>query len=503
MQNDINPVSHRILFLNTLAFTICFAVWTFNGVMVTYLVNNNVFQWGPVEVGWLLGIPILTGSVLRLPLGILTDRYGGKWVFVAILIACAIPMIFIPYASSFTTFALLSFIFGLAGASFAVGIGFTSVWYPKHWQGRALGIFGAGNAGAALTTLFAPTLLNSFTNNGENIENWVYLPLLYAAVLIVMAVIFMIFSVNKKPDTPPRTLKMVMKPLGNVRVWRFGYYYFLVFGCFVAFSQWLVPYFMNVYGTSLVVAGLFASLFSLPSGVIRALGGWMSDKMGARRVMFGVFKWSIFLSVLLMIPKMDIFTPGKGIISKEDGTIKEIRESSIVLNGNEYDYKPKENIDEQVQNPEGLAKFLPYKYDWQEPVVQEGDQVKKKELLAKGTTLISFQANMWIYIIFMFGIGITWGIGKAGVYRFIPDYFPNEVGIVGGMVGVMGGLGGFVCPILFGYLLDWTGLWTSSWMLVLLISTTCFFWLQKVVQRIIKSQAPDIAEQMEEKNGNN
>jgi hypothetical protein len=172
MEEKINPIAHRILFLNTLAFTICFAVWTFNGVMVTYLVDNNVFQWGAVEIGWLLGIPILTGSVLRLPMGILTDRYGGKRVFVGLLLCCAIPMYLMAFATSFAQFALLSFGFGMAGAAFAVGIAFTSVWYQKHCQGRALGIFGAGNAGAALTTLFAPTLLNQLTRNGENLENW-------------------------------------------------------------------------------------------------------------------------------------------------------------------------------------------------------------------------------------------------------------------------------------------------------------------------------------------
>lgn len=497
MQTNLSPIAHRMLFLNTLAFTICFAVWTFNGVMVTYLVDNNVFQWGAVEIGWLLGIPILTGSVLRLPLGVLTDRYGGKWVFVVLLLCCAIPMYLVAYATSFVQFALLSFGFGMAGGAFAVGIAFTSVWYPKHWQGRALGIFGAGNAGAALTTLFAPTLLNWLTNHGQSIENWRILPQIYAAILLLIALIFLVFTVNKKPDTPPRTLKKVLSPLSNIRVWRFGYYYFLVFGCFVAFAQWLVPYFTNVYGASLVVAGLFASLFSLPSGLIRVLGGWMSDKMGARRVMFWVFKWSIVLSALLMIPKMDIFTPGKGVISNQEGTVTSIEDEVITVNNIPYAFKPRKNVEAQIDSPSGIAKYLPYKYTWQEPVVNEGDRVRRKELLAQGTTMISFQAHMWVYAILVLAIGIVWGIGKAGVYRFIPDYFPNEVGVVGGMVGVIGGLGGFVCPIFFGYLLDWTGLWTSSWMLMLIISITCYYWLQKVVQSIIKSHSPEIAERIE------
>lgn len=500
MQNHISPNSLRMLILNTLAFTICFAVWTFNGVMVTYLSDNHIFDWGPIETGWLLGIPILTGSIFRLPAGILTDRYGGKWVFALLLLVCALPMFLLSFANSFVIFVLLSFGFGLAGTGFAVGIAYTSVWYPKNWQGRALGIFGAGNAGAAITTLLAPTLLNQLTSQGAHPEKWRYLPIIYAAMLIVMSITFMLFAVNKKADSPPRTIKKMMQPLKNIRVWRFGFYYFLVFGCFVAFSQWLVPYFVNVYGASLVIAGLFASLFSLPSGVIRALGGWMSDKLGARKVMIWVFKSSIILSALLMIPRMDIITPGKGQLSTKEGIVKNVSESAIEIDGKTFDITPKSVAEEKMEKVSGLASYFPYKYNWQDPVVSEGEVVKRKQLIAKGTTVISFQANIYVFASLMLLIGIVWGIGKAGVYRFIPDYFPNEVGVVGGMVGVIGGLGGFFCPILFGYLLNWTGLWTSSWMLMLAISILCLYWMQSAIRGVIKKKSPELAKQIEYRN---
>lgn len=499
MQEKINPLSYRMLFLNTLAFTICFAVWTFNGVMVTYLTDNGIFDWGPVEIGWLLGIPILTGAVFRLPFGILTDKYGGKWIFSLLLVFCAIPMYLISFADSFVDYAILSFFFGLAGAGFAVGIGYTSVWFPKSWQGRALGIFGAGNAGAALTTLLAPTLLNHFTSYGVQLEKWRLLPQCYAAVLVLMAVAFMIFAINKKTEMPTRTMSQILKPLQSIRVWRFGFYYFLVFGCFVAFAQWLVPYFVNVYGASLVIAGLFASLFSFPSGVIRVLGGYMSDKMGARRVMLGTFRWSIILAALLMVPRMDIITPGKGIMATLGGQVESVNDQEIVVGGKIYPLASKDKAEAEMQDPHTLASFLPHKYNWQEPVVEQGKTVVKKELLAKGLTQISFEANMWVYAVLVLLIGIVWGIGKAGVYRFIPDYFPNEVGTVGGMVGVIGGLGGFVCPILFGYLLDWTGLWTSSWILMFVLSVLCLFWMLRVTRKIIKTESPAIAQQIERK----
>lgn len=497
MQEHINSLSYRMLFLNTLAFTICFAVWTFNGVMVTYLTDNGIFEWGPVEIGWLLGIPILTGAIFRLPLGILTDKYGGKWIFASLLMFCAVPMYLITYVDSFMSYAVLSFFFGFAGAGFAVGIGYTSVWFPKSWQGRALGIFGAGNAGAALTTLLAPTLLNNFTENGLTPENWRLLPQYYAGVLIVMALIFIFFSVNKKTGAPKRTMGQILKPLQSIRVWRFGFYYFLVFGCFVAFAQWLVPYFVNVYGASLVVAGLFASLFSFPSGVIRVLGGWMSDKLGARRVMLGTFRWSIILAALLMVPKMDIITPGKGIMATQAGEVNSVTDLEIQVGNKSYSLASKNDATEKMNDPSSIASFLPHKYSWQEPVVATGQEVSKKELLAKGVTQISFEANMWVYAVLVLLIGIVWGIGKAGVYRFIPDYFPNEVGTVGGMVGVIGGLGGFVCPILFGYLLDWTGLWTSSWILIFILSVVCLFWMLRVTRNIIKTESPEIAHKID------
>ncbi|GAB4448157.1 MAG: hypothetical protein OHK0036_03270 [Bacteroidia bacterium] len=488
--------SHRILTMNTLAFTVCFAVWTLNGVLATFLSDKGVFPLGPVELGWLLGIPILTGSIFRLPIGVITDRIGGKWVFVGILLFCAVSVFLLSFINSISQYIILSFCFGMAGTGFAVGIAYTSVWYPKEWQGRALGIFGMGNAGAALTTLFAPTLLNKFTDNGTNLDGWRMLPKIYALILLVMAILFILLTENKKPNTPPRTISKMLEPLKSVRVWRFGLYYFLVFGCFVAFSQWLVPYFVNVYETSLVVAGIFASIFSFPSGVIRALGGWMSDKWGARQVMIWVFQWSIVISALLIFPRMTIITPGKGIMAAKNGKVVEVTNNIIKVDSKEYLLKTKQETSENEK-----WNILPTKISWQEPVVQVGEEVKKKQLLARGVTQVKFEANMWIYGLLVTIIGIVWGIGKAAVYKYIPDYFPNDVGAVGGMVGVIGGLGGFICPILFGYLLDWTGLWTSCWMLMLVISIICYWWLRKVINAIVKEKAPQVAELMERNNG--
>jgi NNP family nitrate/nitrite transporter-like MFS transporter len=298
--------SYTVLTMNTLAFTVCFAVWMLNGVLITYLVDNVVFNWDKVQMGWLIGIPVLTGSLMRLPAGILTDKYGGRIVYTVLLLLAAPGMFYLSFANSFIDFVIASLWFGLAGTSFAIGIAYTSVWFKKGQQGTALGIFGAGNAGAALTSLGAPSLLGALTNNGANIEGWRQLPRIYGVALIVMAILFFVFTHTKKVEHgQEKTLVQRLAPLKKVRVWRFGLYYFLVFGGFVALAQWLVPYYVNVYTMSIVTAGLLASVFSLPSGVIRALGGVLSDKFGARSVMYWILGAIGLSSFLLFFPRMD------------------------------------------------------------------------------------------------------------------------------------------------------------------------------------------------------
>lgn len=494
MQSEATAQSHKMLFFNTLAFTVCFAAWMLNGVLVTFLASNQVFPWGPVEIGWLLGIPVLTGSLFRLPAGLLTDRFGGKPIYGALLLISAVPMFLLSQVDAFFGFALCSFGFGLTGVSFAIGIAFTSVWYPRARQGTALGIFGAGNAGAAITTLCAPTLLNYLTENGAHLDGWRTLPMIYAAALVAMGLLFLLFTENKRPASSGRTFMASLAPLRNVRVWRFGCYYFLVFGCFVAFSQWLVPYFVNVYALPLVTAGILAALFSLPSGVIRALGGWMSDHWGARKVMYWILGTSSVVSFMLIVPKMDIYSPGKGVMAQQGGTVTAVTDTTVQVDAHTYTIRMRETA---LEVTDDQLLIFPSKEIWQEAVVAVGDVVQKKQLLAKGVTRIFFQANVWIFAGLVMLLGSIWGIGKAAVYKHIPDYFPEEVGVVGGMVGVLGGLGGFVCPIIFGYLLEGTGLWTSCWMFMFLVSIGCLLWMHRVVQRMMRKKEPALLRAME------
>lgn len=493
MEAKSNATSHRMLFLNTLAFTVCFAAWMMNGVLVTFLVNNGVFKWSAVQVGWLLGAPVLVGAVLRLPVGVLTDKFGGRWMMAIILIASAIPMFLLSQAHSYTAFLICSFGFGIAGSSFAAGVAYTALWYPKEKQGTVLGIFGAGNMGASLTTLFAPTLLNHLTQGAAHPEGWRTLPQWYALMLVVMAGIFFLGTKNKK-TAEVKTMAQRLLPLKQTRVWRFGLYYYFVFGSIVALAQWLIPYYVNVYSLSIVSAGFMVTAFNFPAGIIRIFGGWLSDKFGARMVLLWVFGDCIILLLLLLVPRMEIEAPGQGIMAAKGGTVTLASDSLIVVGEMNYPVQSKHLSESHAQirfgihnDEEGFLLF-PNATSWQETMVQEGDTVTKGQLLAKGVTHIYFQANKWIFFTIVFLVAIMMGLGTAAVFKYISDYYPESIGTVGGIVGVIGGLGGFINPILFGYLLNVTGVWTTCWLFLVIIATVCLV-LQRLAVAAVKKES--------------
>lgn len=496
----------RILALNTFAFTVCFAVWMMNGVLITFLNEHGVHSWDPSEIGWMIGVPVLTGAIFRLPMGILTDKYGGRIVYGLLLLFCTVPTFMLSYCDTYTSFFFASLGFGFCGTSFAVGIAYTSVWFPKGLQGTALGIFGAGNAGAALTSLGAPRLLNYLTDNGKNIEGWRTMPRIYAGVLLVTGIAFLIFTKTRlAPGSAHKTLGERLQPLKQVRVWRFGLYYFFVFGGFVALAQWLIPYYVNAYSMTVAMAGMLAASNSLPSGVIRAAGGWLSDKYGARRVMYYVFGICLVCCALLVVPQMDIRAPGSGVMTLTGGTVTKSTPGEIIVKdkfGRIKKYKLKVKKGKLVTKRErekGLL-VLPRSQSWQEreSSIKVGTKVKKKQLVARGVTQVFFQANVWIFTFLSFLIGAVMGIGKAGVYKWIPQYFPDDVGVVGGIVGVLGGLGGFVCPVIFGYLLKWTGLWTTCWMFFFVLTAVCMIWMHSVVRKMMKKKAAHLVDLIEE-----
>ena len=250
---------------------------------------------------------------------------------------------------------------------------------------------------------------------------------------------------------------------------------------------------MNVYGATVVVAGLLSTIFTFPSGVVRAFGGWLSDRFGARSVMYWTLGGIATASFLLIVPRMDIESPGEGVMAARGGTVTAVSPSSITVDDMTYAITPLKK-EEIVRN--GLIVW-PKSSFGQEAVVKKNEKVEKGQLLARGTTHIYFQANIWIFTFLVFIVGILMGIGKAAVYKHIPEYYPNDVGTVAGIVGVVGGLGGFICPIVFGNLLDGTGIWTTTWMFFLALSIACITWMHLVIRKMTIEHAPHIAHRFE------
>ena len=495
-----------VLTANTIAFAVCFAVWVMYGVLITYLADMRLLTLTKSQIGWLIGVPILTGSLLRLPVGVLADRYGGRPVYVLLMLMSAGFAYLVSTANTFTGFLICGLGFGLSGASFAVGVAYTSIWFPANRQGTALGIFGIGNTGAALTALFAPRVLGALTHGGTQLERWRMLPRFYALLLVATAVVFWFMTFSKKPEeASKRGLSQRLAPLRSARVWRFGLYYFLVFGGFVSLSQWLIPYYLNAYSLSIVTAGTLAAAFSLPSGLFRAVGGWLSDRFGARAVLYWVFSGCAAASLLLAVPRMDIETPGEGVLAARAGTVSEVRPDAVVVDGVKHNVRPQAEavrhaaLASRAQAGAERTLVLPQSASWQEPIVQPGERVVKRQLLARGVTHIFFQANLAIFVGLVLLLGVFMGVGMAGVFKHIPTYFPKDVGAVGGLVGVIGGLGGFVAPILYGYLLDRTGIWTTNWMFLFVLALTCLILMHHVIRRILAARAPELATHFEER----
>jgi len=298
---------HRALGLSTVAFTVCFAVWTIFSIIGVAL--KDELGLSETQFGLLIGMPVLTGSLVRIVLGIWTDRYGGRLVYVLTMLAAAVATALLAFAQSYEQLLLAALGVGLAGGSFAVGVAYVSRFYPQSRQGTALGIFGVGNVGAAVTKFLAPFVLLAW--------GWQAVALVWAAALAVMALVFWFTSeddpvlVQRRVEgAAPRNLAAEFAPLRDVRVWRFALYYFFSFGAFVALTLWLPRYLIGVYGFDIAAAGMVAAAYSIPASIFRAYGGTLSDRIGARSIMYWTFGVSAIVTFVLALPPSDMRVHG-------------------------------------------------------------------------------------------------------------------------------------------------------------------------------------------------
>ena len=390
--------ANSVLALNTFAFTACFAVWvmfSIIGIPIKELLNLSETQFG-----LLVATPILSGSIIRLPVGMLTDKLGGRVVYFSLMLSIIVPLWFIGNATTYWQFLLLGLFVGVAGSSFSVGIAYTSKWFEPQRQGFAMGIFGAGNAGAAVTKFVAPSLVIAY--------GWQMVPKVYAISMVIVLILYWMFTYEDPSHKVSSnvTIKDQLAILQDQKIWKYMQYYSLVFGGFVALSLWMTKYYINEYGFELTTAALMASIFVLPSGVIRALGGWFSDKYGAYKVTWWVMWVSVVCLFFMSYPQTALI----------------------------------------VQTTNGEAMF-------------------------------DISLNIWVFTALLFVLGIAWGFGKASVFKFLSDEYPENIGVASGIVGLAGGLGGFLLPIMFGILIDFTHINSVIFMLLYGAAGVSLIWM--------------------------
>ena len=299
----------RALWLSTVSFAVCFAVWTIFSIIGVRI--KQQLGLSDSEFGLLVATPILTGSLSRIFLGIWTDQYGGRVVFTLTMVAASVATFLLSYATTYPLMLVAALGIGLAGGSFAVGIAYVSRWFPKDKQGTALGIFGAGNVGSAVTAFAAPFVMVAF--------GWTVVAQVWAAAILAMAIIFWfttkddpVITERRRLGTVVRSTLMELAPLRNLQVWRFSLYYFFVFGAFVALALWLPRFLVGAYELDIKTAGVLAAFYSVPASIFRAYGGYLSDRVGARKVMYWTFGVSAIICFMLSYPNTDYVIHGIG-----------------------------------------------------------------------------------------------------------------------------------------------------------------------------------------------
>src|SRR5262245_62455255 len=364
----------RHLALGTISFTICFAAW---GLISAFAPRfREQFGLSATQTALLVAAPVLLGSLARIPMGILTDRFGGRLIFSVLMGLVLIPALLVPLASSYQRLLVTGFFLGLAGSSFAVGVGYVSRWTAAERQGGALGVYGLGNIGQSAAVFLGPVVAAAV--GWQNVFRGV------AVLLVAWGVAFGLLARNAPAAARPAGISAMSRILRDRLAWVLALFYFLTFGGFVAFSIYLPLLLRDQFGLSPADAGFRTAGFVVLATLLRPVGGWLADRIGGARVLSGVFLGVLPFALLLTWPAMLPFTVGAL----------------------------------------GCAALL--------------------------------------------------GLGNGAVFKLVPQYFPGETATVTGLVGAMGGLGGFFPPLVLGQFRDRLGVvWPGF---VLLAALSALLW---------------------------
>jgi nitrate/nitrite transporter NarK len=360
----------RALALATISFALSFAAWGLIGGLAP--VFSGLHKLSASRTALLVAVPVLLGSLARLPMGMLTDRFGGRLVFTALLVFSSAAAFVVPLTASFSALLVAAFLIGMAGSSFAVGAAFVSRWTPAAQQGTALGIYGLGTMGQSLAVFAGPVVAGRL--------GWEAVFRGTGTLLLLWAVVYFVFARNPAQPGRPATVAAMTAILRRApKAWLLGAFYFLTFGGFVAFSIYLPTLLRVQFGLTPADAGFRAAGFVVLATLMRPIGGWLADRIGGAQVLSWVFGGVGLFSLLLTWPSMVPFTVG------------------------------------------ALA------------------------------------------------CAMLMGLGNGAVFKLVPEHFAKDTGIVTGLVGALGGLGGFFPPLLLGAFHDRVG---AIWPGFLLLSAT-------------------------------
>lgn len=387
------PGAWRALSAATLAFAANFSVWTLYAVLGLEL--RETLALNATQLGLFFSAPVLTGALGRIPAGWLSERYNPKTVYIWQMLLSAPPLFFLPYVDSLMTYIWLGLWIGISGTSFTIGIRYVTDWFETNRQGTIMGIFGAGNTGSAITLILAPFIVDHW--------GWNSIGPIYGVGLLLVAFFFLLVAPSR-PYTPSfhQNKLTVIQALKKGQIWRFGLYYYFVFGSFLALILWLPQYYASAYDLSNAQAMAFTLFFVATSSMVRALGGWFADRYGGRSVNWTVFWVCIVCLFFISYPP-----------------------TTMTIHGVKQDVE------------------------------------------------LSVEINVWVFSVFIFIIGIAQGFGRASVYKTIHDYYPQQMGIVGGIVAAMGALGGCTLPVAFGIAEDFLGIYSACFMVLYAVLACC------------------------------
>lgn len=407
-----------VLIGSTLAFTASFMVWMVFGVIAIPIGRD--LQLTATEIGVMMGVPILVGSLARFPLGRWADDGNGRRLTLWLL-ALTVPALWLlAYSSAYWQILLAGGLMGLSGGVFAVGTPYVARWFDPSRQGTAMGIFGCGNSGAALNQMIAPVLVVAF--------GWTVVPQVYSVFVLLAMLVFWLMSEEESPCPGPSPMnwRSQLRLLREPRILRYCQYYSVVFGGFVALSLWLVQHYVGEYGLNIRNAALLAVLCTLPGALMRGLGGVLADRFGAHAVTWWVMWLSWICLFLLSYPSTDL----------------------------------------TIRTNTGYLSLH----------------------LGLGVEAFTFLAIV---------LGVAWAFGRASVFKYISQDYPDAIGSVTGVVSMVGGLAGFVLPVLFGFLLDVTGVRSSAFMLLygwVWLSLIWIYWAEVRHTDVVRRPVPPAGE---------